>query len=89
MAKKNSFSMTPGKKAPEEFDDFVNPEPAPAKSLPPTGQEAQKDEAKKRITIDMPESMHRRIKLYSVHEGRTMNKILREWIEKNLEDVDF
>lgn len=76
MAKKKGFSMSPGTPtpAPEELDHFVK-----ATSTP------QDEEMSKRITIDMTAAMHRSLKLYAVEQGRPMNKILREWIQKELD----
>jgi predicted HicB family RNase H-like nuclease len=75
MAKKKGFSMSPGTPtSPAELDHFVK-----ATSTP------QDEEMSKRITIDMTAAMHRSLKLYAVEQGRPMNKILREWIQKELD----
>lgn len=79
MAKKKGFSMSPGTPTPppEELDHFVK---ATSTLSPP-----QDEEMSKRITIDMTAAMHRSLKLYAVEQGRPMNKILREWIQKELD----
>ena len=54
------------------------PEPTPLKPEEPK-------EKMKRLTLDIPESLHRRIKGKAVLEGVTMVEMLRELLEKTYE----
>lgn len=45
----------------------------------------EQDEKMKRLTIDVPESLHRKLKLKSVSEGVTMADMVRQWIENSLQ----
>ena len=68
--------------------DEVTQEPnAPAQSRSkPKAKESEKVEdqgAMKRLTLDIPEGLHRRIKGKAVMEGVTMVNMLRELLEEN------
>lgn len=45
----------------------------------------QEQEPNKRLTIDIPQSLHTRLKLHAVKEGTKMNVLLRQWIEQELD----
>ncbi len=48
-------------------------------------QEPTSVEKMKRLTIDVPESLHRQLKLKSVAEGKTMADLVRGWIEEKVQ----
>ncbi|AMA10651.1 hypothetical protein [Picosynechococcus sp. PCC 73109] len=48
-------------------------------------QEPTSVEKMKRLTIDVPESLHRQLKLKSVAEGETMADLVRGWIEEKIQ----
>ncbi len=43
-------------------------------------------EATKRITVDVPEALHRRAKMEAVRDGKTLSEVMRalliEWVEQ-------
>ena len=45
-------------------------------------------EGMKRLTIDVPLPLHARLKITSVKNGQTMGEIVRNCIEKHLEEKD-
>ena len=47
---------------------------------------AGEDEEMKRMTFDMPESLHKRLKLYCVEHGTKMSIVFRKLIEGLLEN---
>lgn len=76
----------------DAIKDEVTQEPnAPAQSrsepkAKATAKESERAEdqgAMKRLTLDIPESLHRRIKGKAVMEGVTMVNMLRELLEEN------
>jgi predicted DNA binding CopG/RHH family protein len=76
-AKKVSMGTKPGRAAsPANVDDWVQAEPA--KSTAPTAEEKIK-----RLTLDIPETLHKAIKTRSVEEGVTMVVMLRELLDKH------
>jgi hypothetical protein len=46
------------------------------------------EEPMQRLTFDIPESVHRRLKLHAVEKGVPMTKILLEWIQQQLAKAD-
>lgn len=77
MAKRESFSLD---------DAAVNTPAAPAKE----SQFAEKtlsDGSKiiKRLTLDMPASLHRRLKIKAIENDVPMAEMVREWIEQRLD----
>ena len=61
------------------IDNFVNQSPEKGKAIAsPT------TEKMKRLTIDVPESLHKKLKMKSAEEGETMAKLVRRWIEEKL-----
>ena len=49
-----------------------------------TGFEQQEDtEETKRLTLDIPKSLHQKIKFKAVEEGETMANMLRKLLEEN------
>lgn len=72
MAKKVNFTAKSNSKPPS-VDDWV--QTRATESDEPT-------EKMKRLTLDVPESLHRAIKSKAVSEGVTMADMLRELLEK-------
>ncbi|WP_346294217.1 hypothetical protein [Sphaerothrix gracilis] len=87
--KKVTFGSQPKPQA--NLDDWVEtrevrtePETPPtdkAEPMPPKAKESK--EKLKRLTLDIPESLHRKIKGKAVMEGVTMIEMLRELLEEN------
>ena len=50
------------------------------------GDEKKPKEKMKRLTLDIPESLHRAIKMRSVEEGVPMTDILRELLQEHFGD---
>lgn len=50
---------------------------------PPASVETAKPEKIKRLTLDIPESLHKAIKLKATSEGVTMVELLRELLEEH------
>lgn len=71
-AKKVKFSSSPGDKA-VNVDQWVE------KREVSSSQEAVK---MKRLTLDIPEPLHRAIKFKAVEQGVTMAELLRELLEE-------
>jgi len=44
------------------------------------------EEQVKRFSIDLPLSLHKRLKMASVREDKTMGDIIKELLEKNLKE---
>ncbi|MEM9804914.1 MAG: hypothetical protein AAF959_06515 [Cyanobacteria bacterium P01_D01_bin.56] len=91
MAKKVSFGTKPKAKVDEWVENREVPEEVPEESTvaetpaavepEPEVEEPQKEKMK-RLTLDIPESLHRRIKGKAVMEGVTMVEMLRELMEE-------
>ena len=86
MAKKVSFSGTP--KPTPNIENWVDnrevsqPEPEAEIAIPEV--EPTPDEPKmKRLTLDIPDELHRKIKGKAVAEGVTMVEMLRKLLETN------
>jgi predicted DNA binding CopG/RHH family protein len=76
-AKKVAMSTKPGRTAtPANVDDWVQAEPTntPAVAAPVK---------MKRLTLDIPEPLHKAIKTRSVQEGVAMVDMLRELLDKH------
>jgi hypothetical protein len=81
--KKVSFGLKPG--VAKDADDWVN-EPSPAvKAKEERAPEAKtpKPPKMKRLTIDVPEQLHRTLKMKAAFEGKRMADLVRSWIEEN------
>ena len=92
----------PEDKSPEVEKEIGQP-PAPPKSdksAPPTTAKQNKEsslmdklqvqpkEATKRFTVDLPESMHRKLSILSAKSGRTKADIIRMVLDDVLADVE-
>lgn len=75
MAKRQSFSL----------DDAAVNTAAPQKE-DPFAEKKQSGDPKsiKRLTLDMPSSLHRRLKLKAIEDDIPMAEMVREWIEQRL-----
>lgn len=86
MAKKVSFSGTP--KPTPNIENWVDngevpqPEPKAAIALPEV-KPIPEEPKMKRLTLDIPDELHRKIKGKAVAEGVTMVEMLRELLETN------
>lgn len=58
-------------------------DPSVGKTKEGKSKKEEAPEAMKRLTLDIPESLHRRIKGKAVMEGVTMVNMLRELLEEN------
>lgn len=76
-AKKVSFGTKPKVVTPD-VDDWVETRITTSEVPVDTVESAEK---MKRLTLDIPESLHRAIKGKAVMEGRTMVEMLRELLE--------
>ncbi|HIJ30882.1 MAG: hypothetical protein HOK37_10680 [Gammaproteobacteria bacterium] len=76
MAKRESFSLD---------DAAVNTPVAPAKEKK-LAEKTLSDDSKsiKRLTLDMPASLHRRLKIKAIENDAPMAEMVREWIEQRL-----
>ncbi len=85
--KKVSISPKPGtQELPANIDEWVaNRAVESLKKEPPT---EEKSEKMKRLTLDIPESLHRAIKRKAVEEGVSMADILRELLEQHYGDEE-
>ena len=83
----------------EEIEQPIAP-PKPEKSAPPTTAKQNKEsslmdklqvqpkEATKRFTVDLPESMHRKLSILSAKTSRTKADIIRMVLDDVLKDVE-
>ncbi len=83
--KKVSFSKKPGTQdKPVDVEEWVANREALVDAEPP--KEEPKPEKMKRLTVDLPESLHRALKLKAAAEGVTMADLLRELLEERYGD---
>jgi predicted DNA binding CopG/RHH family protein len=76
-AKKVAMSTKPGRTAtPANVDDWVQAEPTPSPAVAAPVK-------MKRLTLDIPEPLHKAIKTRSVQEGVSMVDMLRALLEEN------
>ncbi|MBD2054466.1 toxin-antitoxin system HicB family antitoxin [Oculatella sp. FACHB-28] len=83
--KKVSFGRKPGAvEKPVDVEEWVtNREALVEIDQPPALVETTKPEKIKRLTLDIPESLHKAIKLKATSEGVTMVELLRELLEEH------
>jgi hypothetical protein len=78
MSKKVAFKMpAPVARLPEAAEDWVQ-----ERKTPPGIAMVRPAEPMKRFTIDVSESLHRRIKMQCVMRGTKMADVIRELLEK-------
>lgn len=74
MSKKVTFVPKPMAKQPGSVDQWVDPGDA-------------KNEGIKKLTVEMSESLHRKVKIGCAQEGIQMAEIIREFLEKRFGDA--
>jgi predicted DNA binding CopG/RHH family protein len=80
-AKKVAMSTKPGRTAtPANVDDWVQAEPT---NTPAVAAPAAAPVKMKRLTLDIPEPLHKAIKTRSVQEGVAMVDMLRELLDQH------
>lgn len=73
MTKKVPFGTQPATKSkPASADDWVQ-------------TRSTESDAMKRLTIDVPQDLHRRLKLMAASQGVNMADLVREWIEDGVD----
>ena len=95
-AKKVSFgpSIPPPQRALEDFvaaggaaqEAIASAPPAPP-APPPASSAEDGKRSVVRLTIDVPEALHRRLRLYAAGDGRRLADIVRELLDANLPKV--
>jgi len=82
--KKVSFGRKPGAvEKPVDVEEWVTNREALVETEQPLASEPEpKLEKTKRLTLDIPESLHKAIKLKATIEGVTMVDLLRELLEE-------
>jgi hypothetical protein len=72
-----------------------NPEPPPTSPSQPSKESSlmeklqlEPKEVTKRFTVDLPETMHRKLSILSAKTGRTKADIVRMLLEETLKDVE-
>ncbi|MBW4475134.1 MAG: hypothetical protein KME45_32855 [Stenomitos rutilans HA7619-LM2] len=83
--KKVSFGRKPGAvEKPVDIEEWVTNREALVETEHPLVSETEtKPEKIKRLTLDIPESLHKAIKLKATTEGVTMVDLLRELLEEH------
>jgi len=83
--KKVSFGRKPGAvEKPVDIEEWVTNREALVEAEQPLVPEVEaKPEKIKRLTLDIPESLHKAIKLKATSEGVTMVDLLRELLEEH------
>ena len=80
-AKKVSFNAKPKQEKPANIDEWV--QSRDSKTINPKSALEEAPEKIKRLTLDIPESLHRAIKKKAVEDGETMADQLRSLLEKH------
>lgn len=82
--KKVSFGRKPGAvEKPVDIEEWVTNREALVEAEQLPEPEPVKPERIKRLTLDIPESLHKAIKLKATNEGVTMVELLRELLEEH------
>lgn len=85
MSKKISFGKRPSQPdPPNDLDQWVAAREEPSNDPPPVAPpEPEPAPVKmKRLTLDIPEPLHRQIKLQATQQGKTMVEVLREILDR-------
>jgi predicted DNA binding CopG/RHH family protein len=82
--KKVSFNAKPKQEKPKNVDEWVVNRDI--KAVDSKSQSAEISIKMKRLTLDIPESLHRAIKRKAVEDGETMADQLRSLLEKHYRD---
>ena len=83
-AKKVSFNAKPKQEKPANIDEWVADRDS--KTVNPKSSSGEAPEKIKRLTLDIPESLHRAIKKKAVEDGETMADQLRSLLEAHYRD---
>ncbi len=84
-AKKVSFNAKPKQEKPANVDEWVaNRDSKTVNSKSPSEEAPEKI---KRLTLDIPESLHRAIKKKAVEDGETMADQLRSLLEEHYRNL--
>jgi predicted DNA binding CopG/RHH family protein len=75
MSKKVTFKPKPTSAVPANADEWVSGEN-------PKAKKQEEEEPKKRFTFDVPESLHRRVKIGCAARGVEMAEVVRQLLEK-------
>lgn len=99
MTKDDSFSLTPPSKARSKADNALdefaraNSDPiAPRSPAPPVQTYGQKTplpvakEPTKRVTIDMPVSLHMRVRMGCLKDGTSISELVRNFLDRKYAD---
>ncbi len=87
--KKVSFSRKPGiADKPVDVEDWVTNREALVEEEQPLPAPKVEPEKIKRLTLDIPESLHKAIKLKATNEGVTMVELLRQLLEEHYAPKD-
>jgi predicted DNA binding CopG/RHH family protein len=82
--KKVSFGRKPGTtEQPIDVEAWVTNREALVETEDSAAPAIAKPEKMKRLTLDIPESLHKAIKLKATNEGVTMVELLRELLEEH------
>jgi predicted DNA-binding protein len=47
-----------------------------------------KDQIMKRLTLDVPEDLHRRLKVLAAKTGKSMLELVLEWVEQQIDRAE-
>lgn len=85
--KKVNFNAKPSQNQPKTIDDWVENRDTESNVSKPQESKPEAASVKmKRLTLDIPESLHRAIKKKAVEDGETMADQLRSLLEKHYGD---
>jgi predicted DNA binding CopG/RHH family protein len=82
MAKKVTFGVKPIEQQSASVDEWVDTRSAPGEIADSPEPSAASKEKVKRLTLDIPEALHRAIKGKAASEGVAMVDMLRELLEE-------
>jgi predicted DNA binding CopG/RHH family protein len=82
MAKKVTFGVKPIEQQSASVDEWVDTRSAPGEIADSPEPSAAPKEKVKRLTLDIPEALHRAIKGKAASEGVAMVDMLRELLEE-------
>lgn len=80
MNKKVAFGTKPVKAAPTSIDELVK-----SRAETPASNEPKPGEGSRRVSVDLPLSLHTQLKLHCVQSGVLMADYLRELIAKQFD----
>lgn len=86
-AKKVSFGRKPNAENPVDVEEWVAKREA-LQAAEPAAVLEDKAEKMKRLTLDIPEGLHRAVKRKALDEGMTMAELLRSLLEEHYGSKD-